>query len=320
MRSDNDTVHRLVSSLNSTHWSFTYYDATECPATLIAALQQKLPHIPQDSWTKRLQWGGGYLNGRTISSDVSLVAPCRIEYFEPRFELEEAHNYFPKFSEEWIVYEDPDLLVAFKPENLLCLPGRDQPYYNLKRYIQNHLKNEQIHFASRLDVSVCGLVPISKSPRMHRALQQIFENHQVGKSYLLETVGDFPTNPILVDLPIGRNPMHPVLRQVDLDNGLVSQTRFNLVGNSSITASEESVLKTSIVEAQPISGRTHQIRVHVAHLGYPIVGDEFYGGFPSSSLHLASFRLRFIHPFAESVIDVTLPKHLQPDWLRNLTV
>jgi 23S rRNA pseudouridine1911/1915/1917 synthase len=313
-----DDLARLYATLTSHHWSFVWPADAPCPATLVEALKQKLPHIDPCSWETRLSWGGVYLNGRSKSSDLPLAPPCRVEYYEPKFPIESAHEFFPPLTEKSIVYEDDDLIAVYKPARLPCLPTREQRHFNLKLQLRSYLQSRGCetppHLPSRVDTSVQGLVVASKSARMHRALQRIFEKRQIKKYYLLEVEGPVEWREITVDKPIGKDLRHAVLRKVDQENGKPSCTIFRFLYASSVGTRLGS-RATSILEAQPLSGRTHQIRVHAMSLGKPIVGDNFYGGLEVSGLHLLSHRAVLWHPFKEQSLEIRLPDELVPAWI-----
>jgi 23S rRNA-/tRNA-specific pseudouridylate synthase len=103
-----------------------------------------------------------------------------------------------------------------------------------------------------------------------------------------------------------------VLRQVVIDGGQPAQTQFSSVGTAQISG-----VAASIYEAKPITGRTHQIRVHSAASGIPIIGDNFYGGVDAPYLHLVSYRIRLIHPITSVQIDLKLPASMGPSWVHN---
>ena len=302
---------RMQSAFSCQYRQFEFISAETCPETLVKALTSSLPHIPGDSWASRLQWGGVYINGLLVTSDQTLYPPVRIEYFEPRGELETLEERFPRFKpESHVLFEDDDLIVAFKPAKLSSHVSREQRHYSLFASLQRYT-GCTVHMPSRLDFSTCGLLIASKSPRMHAPLQHLFERKQIRKTYLAVVNGVFPHQEYCVDAPIGKDPRHSVLRKVT-PNGKPAMTDVVLVSHF---GRESTALNSSLVAARPRTGRTHQIRVHLAHLGFPLVGDNFYDGPEGTELCLASYALRFQHPFTGDEIAVSLPAHLFPGWL-----
>ena len=314
-------LSRVQESLSSRYWALTYLERRQCGATLFETLSRDLPHIPPASWPQRLLWGGLYLNGRAVRKDVALQAPCRIEYYEPKFNFHEAAQFFPQFTEARIVFEDEDLLAVSKPAGLPCLPAREQQSFNLKRQLEAYISGgrglKSLHFPSRIDAAAEGLVLVSKSPRSHAALQQAFEKRQISKFYLLHVCGKVSWQEILVDRAIIRDPAHPVLRKIADGAGQPAITRFICLGRVRSSADAFGRDEITLLQAQPVTGRTHQIRVHSASLGLPIIGDNFYQGVKASVLRLLSYRLEFLHPLNRRPISIKIPPSLFPRWLRG---
>ena len=310
---------RITDSLSSRYWSFLFESALGAPQTLIQVLSQCLPHIEPASWKARLAWGGVYLNGRRAQDDRPLTFPCRLEYYEPKFEIDAAQEYFPALGAGNFVYEDDDLLVVFKPAGLPCLPTREQPHFNLKAEIAAYMTSCDLaiapHLPSRLDTAVSGLIAISKSKRMHKALQRMFETRCIRKIYLLEVAGTPMWIEREVREPIAKDPRHPVLRKVCSESGLPAHTSFRMLYQRSRSFESAELGASSVLAAYPHTGRTHQIRVHMAHIHGPIIGDNFYGGLISPELHLISYGLEFDHPFTASQVNVRVPQHMLPTWL-----
>ncbi len=290
-------------ALSSRYWCWKYYTQAECPARLMEVLISGLKHIETSSWAQRFEFGGVYVNGIAVLEDIELIAPCKIEYYEPKYRIEDANQVFPVFSKELIVYEDPDLLIAYKPTGLPSARVKDQRHYSLQAYLERYL-GSSLHMPSRIDTSAQGLVVTSRSLRMHARLQRAFEGRRVNKSYrlLVHQTPDWQEKELVA--PIGLDPSHPVLRRVCRD-GKIAVTKFKVLQN---------IENNAVLEAQPVTGRTHQIRVHCASLGFPIVGDKFYGGREASSLHLVSYSFEFMHPFLEKRMRFTAPKRLAPEW------
>lgn len=306
----NHDLNRLDAALDSRYWKWIFTDPTACPPTLSACFRENLSHIHADSWPERFYWGGVYLNGRLQDCDCAVETPCKIEYYEPKLPIAVAHELFPRLTTENIVYQDEDLIVVFKPTRLPTMPAKEQRHFSAKSEVEK-LLGVTTHIPSRLDMSVCGLVPMSVSPRMHPLLQNVFESRSVIKTYVLATRNRPAWNSTTCIGSIGRSPVHPILREVVAVGGQKSVTRFSVLD----IPSSENPGGNTFLEVQPVTGRTHQIRVHSGFMNCPIVGDNFYGGFPSSQLHLCCARLSFTHPLTNRTMDVGLPKNLSPKWL-----
>jgi 23S rRNA-/tRNA-specific pseudouridylate synthase len=305
---DNEEIlSRIEKTLLTKYWKWVFHSYDDLPDSLFSHVTKALPHIPAEEWVERADFGGLYVNGYQALKEQNLPCPCRIEYYEPKFNLRDASVIFPQITEDNILYRDDDLAIVFKPLRMPSVPAKDQRYYSLKSSIEKILK-KKVHMPSRLDVSVQGLVAISLSPRMHPLLQRLFEDRKVSKEYRLLT-GHTPPAPLWeVNGSIDRDPTHAVLRRVVSEGGKPSLTKFTTLGSSMSGGGW-------LVAAQPLTGRTHQIRVHASYSGIPIDGDNFYGGRTSDELLLASYKLNFIHPISSKDFEFELPQNLQSLWM-----
>lgn len=308
---DERRLQSVTEALRTTYWAWTYYTSTDAPSHLMDVLLKNLPHIDPRSWPERFHFGGIYINGRDAVTDQPLPFPCRVEYYEPKFEIQNAHSIFPTVTEDFIVYRDEDIAAVFKPPKLSSMPAKEQRHFSLKASIEKIL-NVTVHLPSRLDVSAQGLVVVSISPRAHAALQQAFENRRVTKTYLCASANDCLWDEKVVRASIGRDTLHPVLRKTDGLYPQHAETRFAVLGHS-----QSDRASTTVLRARPITGRTHQIRVHAASEGLPLLGDAFYGGSQAANLHLVSCAIQCPHPITKANVHVSLPRHLQPEWLEQ---
>lgn len=186
-----------------------------------------------------------------------------------------------------VVFEDDHLLVVDKP------PGWNthapSPYAG--EGIHEWLQHREPRWADlailhRLDKDTSGLLVFGKSPQANRSLARQFEEHLVGKVYRFRTDRQVGTQRCVETSAVVRNGDHHVARPwaVGMD---AAETAFEVVRRTP---------GFNELEARPKTGRTHQIRVHAAHRGWPLIGDALYGGTAHPRLHLASVRLEFVHP------------------------
>jgi tRNA pseudouridine32 synthase/23S rRNA pseudouridine746 synthase len=272
-------------------------------------LKRELPQIDPLSWPERFDFGGVYVNGREALGDQALPFPCRVEYYEPKFPIATAHEIFPAMTEESIIYRDQYIAVAYKPPGLPSMPAKEQRHYSAKHQLER-LLNSTIHMPSRLDVSAQGLLLVSHSKLAHAQLQQTFERRLAHKEYRCASAAALDWQQREVSLSIARDPRHPVLRIASKDQGLSAHTTFEALNTITTQNAEISIMK-----AIPLTGRTHQIRVHAAAIGAPLLGDRFYGGAPATHLHLVSYSVSCRHPVTNSEFTVTAPSHLLPSWI-----
>lgn len=308
--------HKATAALSSHRHCLTFLTNDACPPTLVGALSTFLGHIVPKTWPTRLSYGGTYLNGVRVLHDIQLKAPCRIEYFEPKEAEAVSQLGSIDLARDQIIFEDEDLLAVFKPPRLSTMPTREQAQHNLWHILQCHLKRADLaaslHMPSRIDTSACGLVLASKSTRMHRALQRVFERRQIQKIYLLRSSTRVEWESISVDLHIGRDPEHPVLRRAYSAPDKSRATKPALTNFRLIRKDDYG----SLIEARPVTGRTHQIRVHCSYAGFPIVGDKFYGFEFAEDLNLLSFRAEFAHPLSNKPMAFEVPESLMPAWAK----
>lgn len=196
-----------------------------------------------------------------------------------------------------VVYEDEWLLVVDKPAGLLSVPGKlavDSVYQRMKRIYPEATGPMIVH---RLDMSTSGLLLIAKTKEVHQHLQAQFKNRTVCKRYvaLLDGVVEKPEG--VIDLPLRPDPEDRPRQVADATYGKPAVTRYKILSPAS---------RPSRVLFFPLTGRTHQLRVHAAHpegLNAPIVGDELYGK-RSDRLYLHAEYLAFLHPVSGQRMEV----------------
>jgi 23S rRNA-/tRNA-specific pseudouridylate synthase len=302
-------LDRLTQSFFSRYhrWDITLQDGAA--TTVLEELARRLPEIESSSWVRRFELGGVFLGGRETTPDSPIATSCRLEYYDPLYPIDKADEYFPAFRSEMILSMDEDIGVAWKPAGLPTTAPRDQRLYNFQRYLTEHLKRP-VHLPSRLDTGVAGLLLFSLSPRMNRHLQKAYDKKLIEKHYIAEVVGDFTPEKVEIRSELARDPRHPILRRVVSAGGESAHTVVQ-----KIDAYKRVETSYSLLQVEPLTGRTHQIRVHLAAEGFPIVGDPFYDGEMAPELRLLSYALRLYHPYKRTMMTFELPKSAWPCWL-----
>jgi 23S rRNA pseudouridine1911/1915/1917 synthase len=180
-----------------------------------------------------------------------------------------------------IVYEDDRFLVIDKPANLLVHPtrpgGPDTLWLELNRFLAFELVNgARISFVNRLDRETSGLVLVAKSTETARKLGVMIARHRICKAYTALVYGWPVQETFVVDQPLLRQgtvrPSRIWLKQAVHPDGYAALTAFRVLDRF-----ERRGHPFALVEAEPKTGRTHQIRVHLAYIGHPVVGDKIYG-------------------------------------------
>lgn len=211
-----------------------------------------------------------------------------------------------------ILHEDDQLLVVDKPAGLLVHPVGTSSKPTLAHGIAHHLlqagTRTRVRPVHRLDRDTSGLLIVAKSAFAHQALDRQLRNRELKRTYLAFVEGSPSPPEQVIDSPIGRHPRDPSLRAVVERGGDPALTRFELL---------EPYPDAALLEVQLDTGRTHQIRVHLAHIGHPLLGDVRYGAavnpLPRQALHAS--KLAFHHPLTGAEIEL---KSALPDDLEDL--
>jgi len=218
-----------------------------------------------------------------------------------------------------IVFEDEFLLVVNKPAGLVIHPAAGNPSGTLVNALLHHCKDlsgiggvERPGIVHRLDKDTTGLLVVAKSDRAHLGLSLAFRRRKIQKTYLAVCFGVPTESDGVVDAPIDRHPRERQQMAVVKD-GRPARTLYRV---------EEAHAGTSLVSCRLVTGRTHQIRVHMAHIGHAVVGDPLYAGrqwrnltnpqaqsacrsFPRQALH--AWNLAFTHPVTEEEVAFEAP-------------
>jgi len=189
-----------------------------------------------------------------------------------------------------VIYEDNDCVVIDKPAGLL---SHSKGAYNPEATVATWLlprvvgfeKSDRTGIVHRLDRATSGVMICAKTPEALAWMQKQFSSRNVKKTYVAVVVGTLNPASAVIEMPVERNPAKPQRFRVGA-NGKHAITGYT---TRRVFSSQEATY--SLLELKPMTGRTHQLRVHLAHLEHPILGDEFYGGSPAKRLYLHAQQL-----------------------------
>lgn len=248
----------------------------------------------------RLKWGDAIrVNGTPQHTDfaVSIGDAITVRLDEP------APQYPAEEGELTVLYEDDHILAVDKPAGMLIHPSHSQNCGTLANrvlgYYERTGQKSAFHPVTRLDRDTFGVVLLAKNSHIHALLQMA----DVQKAYHALVYGGPEEDSGSVDAPIARRPRPSLLRYIS-DEGKPSVTEFTVL---------ERMETTALLALRPITGRTHQLRLHCAHMGYPILGDPQYGSEDSQRLsaqmgythqRLCAYSVTFTHPLTEERIHI----------------
>jgi len=206
-----------------------------------------------------------------------------------------------------IVYEDNDIIVVNKEKGMVVHPAPGNYTGTLVNALLFHTEGglsdingvERPGIVHRIDKDTSGLLVVAKNNNAHRKLSELFAVHDITREYIAIVKGMIGPNGGNIDAPIGRDVNNRLKMAVDTKNGKHAVTHFTVV---------ERLKGATFIKVHLETGRTHQIRVHMAYIGYPVLGDDIYGGkdprFDKGQL-LHARLLGFVHPSTEKYVEYT---------------
>ena len=279
----------------------------------------------------QLEKGVGSVNGESQKGGYHLK---KGDFVEIEIDLSAETAMKPEAFPLEIIFEDEEILVVNKPAEMLVHPTRSVKSGTLQNALAFHLNRENLEtlndpddgekkietnftdhskiqnltpkfarpgLVHRLDKKTSGLMVIAKTERSHRILSNHFERKLVEKKYIAVVEGVVEKDFGVIEAPIGRDENLKQWRV--LENGKQAETRFRVI---------EKRKETTLLELQPITGRTNQLRIHCAFFGHPIVGDTERGGRECFRLCLHAYQLKFWHPNGNKRVEfeTKLPKEM----------
>jgi 23S rRNA pseudouridine1911/1915/1917 synthase len=266
-----------------------------------------LPDVGSRGVAERILEAGGVLvDGRELGKSHRLTGGEQVEFEPPERGTAELA---PEVMDLSIAYEDEHLVVVDKPAGLVVHPAPGHATGTLVHGLLAHEISggdaERPGIVHRLDRDTSGLMVVARTEEAHRRLEQLVRRRALERGYLALVVGRPRSRRGRIEAPIGRDRRDPMRHSLDTDTPRDAVTHFELV---------ELLPRHALLEIRLETGRTHQIRVHLAAVTLPVAGDRVYGrprelGLERQFLHAA--RLAFPHPFREESIDVE--SELPPD-------
>jgi len=205
-----------------------------------------------------------------------------------------------------ILYEDEYLIAVNKPTGMVVHPGAGNTHDTLVNALSSYCQNlsglsgpSRPGIVHRLDKDTSGVILVAKDDTTHRLLAEQFKERTVHKTYVAVVKGIIEQDEGIIEAPLSRKPGDRKKMQVSLSDAKAAVTKYKVVRRFS--------RKASLVEAYPVTGRTHQLRVHFRYLGHPIWGDRTYGGPVFSRLLLHALRIECAHPVTRKALRIEAP-------------
>ena len=210
---------------------------------------------------------------------------------------EEVSNYLPSYRYAQIYYVDDDIAVVMKPKGVKTHPNDLKESNTLMNHVIYTVKSDYVEPIHRLDQETVGLLIVAKNPLMKKILDRMLEENEIDRIYKANVHSLLPIKPQTIDMPIGKDKFHSNKRRVSP----TGQTAITHIINSKMIKED-----VSEVDLKLDTGRTHQIRVHLAEIGHPVIGDPLYGNSTLRQLQLNSYKIEFIHPLTQETISVSM--------------
>jgi 23S rRNA pseudouridine1911/1915/1917 synthase len=295
-----------VTAQNSTRIELVV-PANEAKLRLDQFLAKRLPEFSRSRLQQLIHAGFVRLNNSTSRPRQMVRGGDKIELTEPPLAKIET---LPEQIPLEILFEDDDLIVINKPAGLVVHPGAGHREHTLVNALLSHCTTlsgiggkERPGIVHRLDKETSGCLVVAKNDAAHRDLSKQFVERAVQKVYLALVAGKLRKTAGIIEEKIGRHPVHRQRMSATALRGRSARTEYRVVRSSE---------RASLVECRLHSGRTHQIRVHLHHLGHPVLGDKVYAprvakDFPRQMLH--AWKLGFRHPRTQEwrSFDASLP-------------
>lgn len=271
-------------------------------------LGSRLEQVSRSYLQKLVKDGAVLVNGKPVKSSYKVENGDRIrleipDAVEPEIEAEPM--------ELDILYEDSDIILINKPKGMVVHPAAGHYSGTLVNGLMAHCKNElsgingvmRPGIVHRIDMDTTGVLIVCKNDKAHNAIAEQLKVHSITRKYYAIVHGVLKADTGIVNAPIGRHPVDRKKMSINEKNGKEAVTHYRVL---------QRFRRFTFVECQLETGRTHQIRVHMASIGHPLLGDQVYGpakvpfsGLQGQTLHAGV--LGIIHPSTGEYMEFTAP-------------
>ena len=222
---------------------------------------------------------------------------------------EETSDFEPEDIPLDIIYEDDDLLIINKQPGIIVHPTKGHPSHTIANAVMKYMADSnqsfKIRFANRIDMDTTGIIICCKNANSQNDISSQMRKGSVVKKYYALVHGIVEEDSFTIDLPVGRPSQESIQREVMTEGGKNAVTDVRVIERFN----NADVGLYSLVELTIHTGRTHQIRVHLSHIGHPIAGDALYGGeselIDRQALH--AHYIRFTHPINGTELEIDAP-------------
>ena len=264
---------------------------------------------------KLIEEGKCFVNGKIAKASLKVKIGDEIQIDIPEVKPLEVNSEDIPLD---IVYEDSDILIINKPQGMVVHPSNGHWEHTLVNAVLHHCEDlsgingiARPGIVHRIDKDTSGLLCIAKHDTAHKFLAEQLKDHVMARDYIALVRGVINENNGTIDMPIGRDKNNRQKMAVTKENSKNAITHFKVLKRFN---------NHTLVECKLVTGRTHQIRVHMSHIGFPVEGDPLYGSRTYDKIHkdgqlLVAYKLRLIHPSTKKEVEFEIPL---PDYFNKI--
>ena len=265
------------------------------------------PSLSRSYISKLIDEGRVFVNSKAVKASLKVKENDVLEVdLPPLTELKVEKENIPLD----IVYEDQDILIINKPQGMVVHPSNGHNSGTLVNAILSHCKDLsgingvlRPGIVHRIDKDTSGLICVAKNDEAHEALSEQLKDHSMRREYIALVRGIIKENNGTIDMPIGRDRNDRKKMAVTKENGKPAITNFTVL---------ERYKEHTLIRCSLVTGRTHQIRVHLSYIGYPVEGDPLYAGRKYNKYYengqlLTAVKLHLTHPKTKKEMEFEIP-------------